>query len=71
MAKYTYQYYKTSEDNFSDFKINAVVNETNNYITKWTQHVRRMYRDRLLHLIMKYQSRGKRSQGRPQSYFST
>jgi hypothetical protein len=36
---------KTSEDIFSDFKINAVVKKIYNYINKWMRYIRRMDRD--------------------------
>jgi len=63
---YIWQGYKTNEDILSELKINSVVKKIHNYRHKWVQHVRRKDRqtDRLPHLIMKYQSRGKRSQGR-------
>jgi hypothetical protein len=68
-AQYTRQGYKTSEDIFSELKINPFVKKIQNYGNKRIQHVRRMDRDRqtdrLPHLIMKYKPCGKRSQGRP------
>jgi len=48
----------------SEFKIYPVVNKIQNYKNQLTQHVLRMDRDRLLHLITKYQPYGARSQGR-------
>jgi hypothetical protein len=58
-AKYTWQ------GSLSELKINPVVKKIKNYRNIWIQHVRQMDRDRLAHLIMKCQSCGKRSQGRP------
>jgi hypothetical protein len=52
-AKYTWQDYKTNEDNLSELKINPVENKIQNYRNKWI-HVWQMDTDRLLHLIMKY-----------------
>jgi hypothetical protein len=62
--KYIWQYYRTNVYNLSEIKINPVVNKIQNYKSKWIQHLRRMGTDRLQLLIMKYQSCGKRSQGR-------
>jgi hypothetical protein len=45
-AKYTWQDYKTSEEILSELKISPVVKKILNYRNKWTQHVRRMDRDR-------------------------
>jgi len=58
MAKYTRQDYKTNEDILSELKINSVVKKIKNYRNEWIQHVLRMYRDRLAHLITKYQPCG-------------
>jgi len=55
MAKYTWQDYKNDEDILSEIKINPVVKKIRNYRNKLVQHVWRMDRDRLPHLIMKYQ----------------
>jgi hypothetical protein len=71
MAKYRCQDYKTNEDILSALKNNPVVNKIQNNRNKWMKHVRRMDRDRLPHLIMKYQSLGKRRQGRPLKDFWT
>jgi hypothetical protein len=54
MVIYKWQDYKTKEDILSELKINPVVKTIQNYRNKWIQHVRRMERDRLTHLIMKY-----------------
>jgi hypothetical protein len=54
-AKYTWQDYKTNEDILSEFKINLVVKNIHIYRHKLVQHVSRMDRDRLPHVIMKYQ----------------
>ena len=59
-AKCTWKDYKTNEE----LKINPVVKQIQNYINKWIQHFRRMDRDRLPHLVMKYQPCGERSQRR-------
>ena len=48
-AKYI-QDYKTNADILSELKINSVVKKIQNYINKWTQHIRRMDMDRLPHL---------------------
>ena len=65
-AKYKWQDYRTKEDVLSELKINPVLNKTQNYRTKWVRHGRQMDRDKLPHLIMKYQPFEKRCQGRPQ-----
>jgi hypothetical protein len=70
-AKYTWQDYKTNEDILSELKFKLVVKKTQNYRNKCAKHVRRMDTDRLTHLIMKYQPRGKGSQGRTPKDFST
>jgi hypothetical protein len=62
ITKYTRQDYKTSEGTLSKFKTNPVVKKIQSYGNKWIKHVRRMDRDRLPHLIVKYQQCGKRSQ---------
>jgi len=64
-AKYRWKDCKANEDTSSELEINPVVNKIQNYRNEWIQHVRRMDRGRLPHLIRKYQLRGKRSQGRP------
>jgi hypothetical protein len=64
-TKYTWQDYKTNDDILPELKINPRVNKFQNYVNKWIQLVQRMDRDRLPHLIVKYQLCGKRSQGRP------
>jgi hypothetical protein len=51
-VKYTRQDYNTSEDILLEFKINTVVKKIQNYRNKCVQHVRRMDRDRLPHLII-------------------
>jgi len=56
IAKYKCQEYKTSEGNISEIKIKPVVKKINNYTKEWLQRFLRMSRDRLLHLIIKYQS---------------
>jgi hypothetical protein len=43
-AKYTWQDYKTNEDNLSELKINPTVKTIQNHTNKWVQHVRRMDR---------------------------
>jgi hypothetical protein len=58
-----------NEDILSEFKINPVVKKIQNYRNKCIRHVRRMYTDRLAHLIMKYQPCGKRRQGRSPKRF--
>jgi hypothetical protein len=55
MAKYTWQGHKTNEDIQSELKTNPAVNKTKEYRNKWIQCVRQMDRDRLPHLITKYQ----------------
>ena len=57
--KYTWQDYEINEDILSELKINLVVNKIQNHRNKWIQHVRCVDRDRLTHLIMKYQTCGK------------
>ena len=59
-VKYTWQDYKTNDDILSGLKINPVMKKIQNYRNKWIR-VRRMDRDRLPHLLMKYQPCGKRS----------
>jgi uncharacterized coiled-coil DUF342 family protein len=44
-------------------KINPVVRKIQNYGNKWIQYFRLIDKDRLLHLVMKYQPYGRRSQG--------
>jgi len=61
MEKYTWQNYKIHEDILSEIQINAVVKKTQDYGNKWVKHVRRMDRDRLPRLIVKYQPFGKRN----------
>jgi hypothetical protein len=63
-AKCTWQDYKPNEDILSELEIKPVVKQTQNYKNKWVQHVTRMDKDRLRHLIMKYQPCGKRRQRR-------
>ena len=63
-AKYTWQDYKTNKYTLSEIKISPVVKKIQNYLNTLIKHFRRMNRDRLPHLIMKYQPFGKRSQGR-------
>jgi tRNA/tmRNA/rRNA uracil-C5-methylase (TrmA/RlmC/RlmD family) len=58
-AKYMWQDYKTNEDILSELKINPVEKKLQNYRNKWILHVWQMDRDRLIHLIMKYQPCGK------------
>jgi hypothetical protein len=53
--------YKRREDNLSELKINPAVNKTKKLKKLMVQHVRQMDRDRLPHLIMKYQTCEKRS----------
>ena len=50
---------------YQNLKINPSVQKIHIFINKWIQHVRRMDRVRLPHLIMKYQECGKQRQGRP------
>jgi len=64
-AKYTWQDYKNNEDSTSELNINPGVKKFQNYWNKRIQHVRRMVRGRLPHLIMKYRPCGKRRQGWP------
>ena len=45
-TKYIRQDYKTNEDILSEFKINPVVKQVENYRKKWIKHVRQMDRDR-------------------------
>ena len=58
-AKYTWRDYKTIADILSALTIHPVVKKIENYRNKWIQHVRQMDRDRMPHLIMKYQPCGK------------
>ena len=60
-----WQDYKTNDDILPELKMNPIVNKFQNYVNKCIQLVQRMDRDRLPHLIVKYQPCGKRSQGRP------
>ena len=62
-VKYTRQDYKTNEDILSELNINPVMKKIKNYRNKWIG-VWRINRDRLPHLIMKYQPCGKQSQRR-------
>jgi hypothetical protein len=64
-AKYTWEDYKTNDDILSENEINPTVNKFQNYRNKLIRHVQRIDRDRLPHLIVKYQPCEKRSQGRP------
>jgi len=57
-AKYGWQDYKTNEDTLSEVKINPVVKKIRDYRNKWVEHVQRMDRDRLPHVITKYQPCG-------------
>ena len=63
-AKHTWRGYKHNEDILPKLKINQVVKKTQNDRKKSAQQVQRMDRDRLPSLIMTYQPRGKRNQGR-------
>ena len=54
--------YQTDEYILSKLEINLFVTKIQNYRNSWIQ---RMDRDRLPHLIMKYEQCGKRSQRRP------
>jgi len=64
-AKYTWWDFEINEDILSELKINPVVKKIKNYRNTWIQHVWRMDRYRLPHLIMKYPPCGKRCQGWP------
>jgi len=68
-AKYARKDYKTNEYIFLELKINPVVTKIQNYRNELLRHVRRMDRDRLPHLIMKYQLCGKRIQQQPSTEF--
>ena len=61
----TWQDYKTNEGILSELKINPVVQKIQNYRNKLIQHVRRIERDRLPHLIMKYQPCGNETKDDP------
>jgi hypothetical protein len=50
--------------------MNPIAKKIQNYRTKLVQHIWRMNRDNLPHLIMKYQVRGKRIQEEPSQDFS-
>jgi len=63
-SKCTWQDYKTNEDVLPALKIYPVVKEIENYIKKWVQRVWRVGRDRLPHLVGKYQPCGGRSHER-------
>ena len=52
-------------------KINPAVKKIQNYRNKWIRHVRRRDRDRLTHLIVKYQPFGKEAKDDPSKDFST
>ena len=62
--KYTSQDYKTNEDISSELKINPIVKKIQNYIHKWIQQCSANGRRRTA-TLMKYQTCGKRNQGRP------
>ena len=62
-AKYTWKDYKTNENILSELKINPAVKKIQNCGNNLVQHVRWMDRDRLAHLVMKYEPCGKQSQG--------
>jgi hypothetical protein len=68
-AKHARTDYKTNEDILLELKINPVVKKIQNYRNKLLQHVRQMDRDRLPHLIMKYQLYGKRILQQPSKDF--
>jgi len=61
-AKYIRQDYNITEDILSELAIHPVVKKIQNYISmsRLKQNVRRMDRDRLTYIIMKYQRSGKR-----------
>jgi len=65
MAKYTWQDYKISDIILSELKINPVAKKIQNCRNKWIQQFQHTDRDRLPHLIMKYQPCEKQSQGQP------
>ena len=52
-AKYTWQDFKTNENILSELIINQSVKKIRNCRNEWIEHVRRMDRDRLPHLVMK------------------
>jgi len=57
-VKYIWQDYKNNEDILSEFKINSNVKNFQNYTNKCVKHMDRTDRDKLLHLIVKYQPCG-------------
>jgi hypothetical protein len=61
MAKCTWQNNKINEDMLSQIQINAVVKKIQSYGNNWVKQFRRMARDRLPRLIVKYQTFGKRN----------
>jgi len=63
LVKYSTQGYRINEDILSKIKVSPVVEKIQNYRNKCL-HVRRMVRDRLPHLILKYQPCEIGSQGR-------
>jgi hypothetical protein len=64
-AKYTWQDHKRNQDITEELKIQQVTEKINNYKNKWIQHVRRMDRAGLPHVILKFQTAGRIDQGRP------
>jgi hypothetical protein len=54
-AKYMWQDYKTNEDILLYLKINPVVKKIQNHRNKWIKYLGE-WTDRLLNLVMKYQS---------------
>ena len=63
IAKYTWQDYKTSVIILLELKINQVAKKIQNCRNKWIQQFHHTDRDRLSHLITKYQPCEKQSQG--------
>lgn len=64
-AKYTLFAHKRNDSICKEHKIHPVLEQINNYNSKWIQHVHQVARSRLMQAIMKYQLAWKRNPGCP------
>jgi hypothetical protein len=64
-AKYTWRVHKTSEKILNELKVTSILDKVTSYKSDWIQHVNRIPRSRLQHLLTKYVPRGIRNQDRP------
>jgi hypothetical protein len=58
-------YSEINEEILNEVKVTPILDEITSYKSDRTQHVNRISRSRLPHLLIKYAPRGIRNQGRP------